>query len=92
MALLKYRTTPLLWCNISPARLLMGRSLRTNLPQLKEHLCPKWEYLEEFRQCNSDYKKKQKHYYDIRHQVHPLPFIPNNTEVWVNTGNQQVPG
>ena len=92
MALLNYRTTPLLWCNISPARLLMGRSLRTNLPQLKEHLCPKWEYLEEFRQCNSDYKRKQKRYYDIRHRVHPLPFIPNNTEVWVNTGNQQVPG
>ena len=92
MALLNYRTSPLPWCNISPARLLVGRSLRTNLPQLKEHLSPKWEYLEEFRRCNSDYKRKQKCYYDIRHWLHPLPFIPNNTEVWVNTGNQQIPG
>ena len=92
MALLNYRTTPLPWCNISPARLLMGRSLRTNLPQLKEHLTPKWEYLEEFRRYNSDYKRKQKRYYDIRHRVHSLPLIPDNTEVWVNTGNQQTSG
>jgi transposase InsO family protein len=49
LALLCYRTTPLAWCNISPAELLMGRRLRTNLPQLDEQLRPGWPELSEKR-------------------------------------------
>ena len=45
LALLIYRATPLPWCNLSPSQLLMGRHLRTNLPQVQEHLQPKWTYL-----------------------------------------------
>ena len=48
MALLIYRTTPLPWCNLTPAELLMGRKLRTNLPQIQELLKPSWPYLEKF--------------------------------------------
>ena len=49
MALLTYRTTPLPWCNLTPAGLLMGRKARGNLPQVTENLNPNWSYLEEFR-------------------------------------------
>ena len=35
LALLCYQSTPMAWCNLSPSELLMGRKLRTNLPQLE---------------------------------------------------------
>ena len=34
LSLLSYRATPLPWCHLSPAELLMGRRLRTELPQV----------------------------------------------------------
>ena len=49
MALLSYRATPLAWYGLSPAELLMGRRLRTNVPQLKAMLVPNWPHVEEFR-------------------------------------------
>ena len=41
-ALLSYRATPLPWCELSPAELLMGRKIRTDIPQVKSHPVPKW--------------------------------------------------
>ena len=35
LALLSYRATPLPWCRLSPAELLMGRRLRTDVPQVR---------------------------------------------------------
>ena len=81
MSLLSYRTTPLHWCNLIPAELLMGRKLRTNLPQIQELLKPSWPYLETFREQNDEFKIKQKRYYDRYHRVHSLPPIPDETEV-----------
>ena len=49
MALLSYRTTPLPWCGLSPAELLMGRRLRTDIPQLKMHLVPNWPHVAKFK-------------------------------------------
>ena len=59
-AVLSYRSTPLPWCNISPAELLMGRQLRTALPQVDDLLLPKWPYLDEFRRKDVEFKQKQK--------------------------------
>ena len=92
MALLSYRATPLPWCDLTPAELLMGRQLRMNLPVLKEQLSPNWSYLEKFRERNDEYKHKQKRDYDRRHQARPLPPIPDGSEVWVTSDNQPVPG
>ena len=59
LALLNYRATPLPWCKRSPAELLMGRRIRTRVPQLPELLKPGWSYLEEFRKQNQKFKAKQ---------------------------------
>ena len=52
LAIMSYRATPHPWCDLSPAELLMGRRMRTTIPQTKELLTPKWPYLSEFRKKN----------------------------------------
>ena len=49
MALLSYRATPLPWCGLSPAELLMGRKIRTDVPQVKSNFIPKWEHIRKIR-------------------------------------------
>ena len=91
MALLNYRTTPFAWCNCSPAELLMGRQLRSNLPQLNNQLILNWPYLNEFRQHNV-FKTRQKTDFDRRHRVRTLSPIPDDTNVWVTSGDRPIPG
>jgi hypothetical protein len=88
MSLLCYRFTPFPWCNISPAELLMGRRLRTNLPLLQNQLIPKWDFPDNFRQQHKNYKMEQKLQHDRCHRALPLSPIPNNTEVYINTSGQ----
>ena len=59
LALLAYRATPLPWCHLSPAELLMGCKIRTVVPQTKEQFKPNWPYLEEFEKTEKLYKQKQ---------------------------------
>ena len=92
LALLSYRTTPLPWCGRSPAELLMGRKIRSTLPQTVDSLVPQWAYLQEFRQANEEFKRKQKADHDQRHRVRDLPEIPDNTAVWITTGGSHNPG
>lgn len=92
MALLAYRSTPFSWCGLSPAELLMGRQIRANIPLHKDKLNPDWKYLEPFRKQNKEFKDRQKKDFDRRHRTQPLSTLPDNTEVWVTTGNQQIPG
>ena len=81
--------THTIWCNISPAELLMGREIWSNLPQVEEKLIPQWPYLEKFRSCNQEYTQKQKFHYDQCHRVWPLP---DDLEVWVSTEGRQSRG
>ena len=83
LALLTYRATLLPFCNRSTSELLMGRCIRTKLPQTNKHLIPEWSYLEEFKKCDQDLKKRQKRDYDRHYKVRQLPDIPDNTDVWV---------
>ena len=92
LALLSYRATPLPWCKLSPAELLMGRIIRSNIPQISETFVPQWSYLADFRKSNEQYKLRQKTDYDSRHRTRPLPEIPDNTVVWVTTNDQCSPG
>ena len=93
LAILTYRTTPLPWCGLSPAELLMGRQLRANLPLLTNQLIPCWPFLKDFRDQDSEYKKKQKENYDRRHGVRSLPMLPNDSEVWITSDRgRPIPG
>ena len=92
IALLSYRATQLPWCGRSPAELLMGRNIRSTLPQARGSLAPQWPYLGEFRQANEKFKRQQKEDYDRCHRARGLPDIPDNTEVWVTTNRHNAPG
>ena len=91
-ALLSYQATPLPWCGFSPAELSMGRKVRSTVPQVKKHLTPGWSYLEEFKEKNAQFKDKQKGNFDRRHCTRDTPEIPDDTEVWVNSGRESVRG
>ena len=82
-ALLLYHATPLPFCNRSPSELLMGRRIRTKVPQTNEHYVPEWPYLQDFERCDKELKKRQKKDSDRHNQVHLLPDIPDNTDAWV---------
>ena len=85
LAILTYRSTQLPWCGLSPAQLLMGRQLRTNLPQISEQLKPTWTHLHGFQEQDQEFKSHQKANFDKHHRVHSLPQIPQQTEVWITT-------
>ena len=92
LALLSYRATPLPWCNLSPAELLMGRRLRTTVPQTDKQLVPKWSFLPEFRRLNKEFKQHQKYNFDRRHRVQELPPISDEQDVWISTDGEPTPG
>ena len=92
LALLSYRTTPLPWCNLSPSELLMGRRLRTTLPQTTKHLTLGWSYLSDFKRADQQRKEKMKGDFDRSHRVHNLPEIPDDQDVWVSSDGATVPG
>ena len=80
LALLSYRATPLPWCGLSPAELLMGRRICTDVPQIKKYLTPDWPHLKDFRKKDK-YKLQQKQYYDQRHWTHTAVELPEGTLV-----------
>ena len=92
MALLSYRATPLPFCGLSPAELLMGRRIHTDIPQATELFIPEWSYLDQFSKQHKKYKAKQKRNYNRHHRVRPLPTLPDDQLVWVNTRGSQTPG
>ena len=75
LSMLIYRTTPLPWCGYSPAELLMGRKMRTNVTMLKEKLFPELPDYKKFEECDKKFKQSQKANYDLHHAVQPLPLI-----------------
>ena len=85
LALLSYRSTPLPQCGKSPVELLMGRNLRSTLPQISSTLIPQWPYLKKFKHQNNLFKSRQKTDYDRRHRVLEIPDIP---DVWITTNGQ----
>ena len=90
--LLSYRSTPLPWCNLSPAELLMGRQLRTLLPSTDKQLIPQWNYLPEFMSANLRFKDKQKSEYDRHHRTTEAAPIQQGSEVWVMSGHEAIRG
>ena len=81
LALLTYRATPFPWCGLSPAELLMGWRLKTDVPQVRQLLVPNWPHLKGFEQKDMQLKLQQKKNYDCRHRVRPLPPLSEDTPV-----------
>ena len=92
LALLSYRSTPLPWCQLSPAELCMGRKIRSLVPQTNKHLIPQWPYLKAFQEENKKFKDRQKKYFDRGHRARDLSPIPDNTDVWIKSEEKPVPG
>ena len=59
-ALLSYRATSIHWCALSPAELLMGRKIWTDIPQSKDKLIPEWSHIKNFKSLDKRYKESQK--------------------------------
>ena len=91
-ALLSYRATPMPWCALSPAELLMGRKIRTDVPQLQDNLIPNLPHINSFANIDKRYKESQKSNYDRCHRVRSLPLLPEDQSVWVETRGRQIPG
>ncbi|KAK7930380.1 hypothetical protein WMY93_006775 [Mugilogobius chulae] len=83
-ALLVYRATPLEH-GFSPAQLLMGRNLRTSLPQTAAKLDPKWPDLQTFRKKDEEGRREQAKHYNRRHRARPLPQLSIGQKVWITT-------
>ena len=79
---MSYRATPLPWCNLSLAQLLMGRRIRTVVPEADGVLIPSWPNLTEFQRVDEQYKKKLKCQYDRRHRTQELPEYRDDTEIY----------
>ncbi|XP_046392169.1 uncharacterized protein LOC124160378 [Ischnura elegans] len=82
LGLLVYRSTPL-ETGYSPAELLMGRKLRTNLPISSYSLQPSWPNLREHREKMGIKKAKAAEKYNRRHRAQPLPELKPRDQVWV---------
>ena len=50
LTLLSYPAMPLPWCGLSPVEFLMGRRIRTDVPQTNKYLTPDWLHLKDFKE------------------------------------------
>ena len=92
MAILSNRATPLPWCDLNPAKLLMGRHLETDIPQPRKAFTPEWPHLFGFWEKDKEWIERQKYNYDKKHRVKNLTPLPDDQPVWVQTGDRQVAG
>lgn len=84
-----YRAIPLEH-GYSPAQLLMGRNLRTSLPQSSSQLTPKWPDLEAFRRKDEEGMRKQATHYNLPHRSRTLQELTSGQNVWITT--EKAPG
>jgi transposase InsO family protein len=81
-ALMEYRATPL-FNGYSPAELLMGRKLRTTLPQSPSNLKPKAVNLETLTEKEEHRRTQQKRNYDPHHGVQQKEDFEEGEKVWI---------
>ena len=78
-------------CKLSPAELLMGHRLCTDIPQVKKHFVPNWPHVANFNTLDKKFKSSRKHNYDKSHQSKQLPELPDKLPVWVESQGKQAP-
>ena len=70
----------------------MGHHLQTLVPQTDELLIPQCVYLDHFQKRNRIEKATQIKHYNAAHGVRALPYVPDNTPVWITTEGGPVEG
>ena len=66
----------------------MGRKIRTTVPQVAEHFCPNWPFLNQFYRKTQEFKRQQEKQYNRRHQIRPQLELEEGDEVWINTDSK----
>ena len=87
-ALQTYRATPL-ESDYSPAQLLMGRQIRSDVPQHPTTLRPRWPNIKGFRRSEKQAKEDQQRRYNLRHRVRSLPQLQPGQDVWLTRERKQ---
>jgi hypothetical protein len=82
LALLSYRTTPII-NGYSPAQLLMGRQLRSNVPTFRSILHPSTPDADAVQQRDNAIKARQTFYFNRRHRAKKGRQWAIGDQVWV---------
>lgn len=89
-ALMEYRATPIEATGLSPAEMLMGRRIRTFLPNLPSALTPDWSERDDVRIRDAKYRERAKQHYDQHNGcVVPLPELQPGDHVRVKTDTEK---
>ena len=60
----------------------MGRQLKTDVPQTKDHYIPKWHHIKNLKEVHQKYRDAQSKHYNRRQRVRTLPILPEDTPEW----------
>ena len=82
LSLLCYRSTPL-QNGHSPAQLLFGRNIRSNLPVTSQHLQPSWPSKNTIQDKEETYRCKMKENFDSRHGARLLERLQTGDKVYL---------
>ena len=83
IGLLSYRSAPL-ECGYSPAELLMGRRLRTDVPMAVDQRRPYLVDVEAFRSHQQQIKERQESNYNSRHRAQEAPPLDRGDDVYLS--------
>ena len=84
-ALMTYRSTPIPALGVTPARLMMGREIRTTLPILPLNLRPKIASRKQLKEADKSTKSKSALYFNNRHGAKPLDELKPGDDIRVHT-------
>ena len=88
IAIMVYRSTPL-QNGLSPAEMLMGRILRTQLPILPIALKPRGSHCESLERKEGLRRSDQQQNFNLRHKARDLPKLQPGDPVWIRDQNRQ---
>ena len=88
IALMVYRSTPL-QNGLSPAEMIMGRRLRTQLPILPNALKPRDSHGESLERKEGQQRSDQQRNFNLRHNARDLSTLQPGDPVWIRDQNRQ---
>ena len=89
MAIMIYRDTLVAATGFSPAQLMLGRHMRSNLPAHPTTLKPRTPDPDQVRANDQLAKARYEHYYNKRHGVRPLPELEAGRHVRMKYDDQK---